>query len=501
MVRILKLFLFFFFLNAMCCYAQVWDPHVASTNFKGSEISISDATDESTIFMINFQPFFLEQLSRGRNPWISFGSHTVLRCTNPSTGKKIALPIKQLYVLSGDNYTRKKAYFDMKYDGNIILEMKASPFFILEFPPIPFQVDLVSIDENEGRRSFYWKDIEIKQRVQGSIPNFGGIDDLEYMLSQSTFSFCGHYQEIGGNNSSIIVVNRNDTCFLISEKPSNNPKRKIGDIYGWGVPVSKQGYFHGKWLNEYNRASDAWFEIDNGNIGIKLELDKDYVAQFVLMGGQRKSTENPKSATWSGTGFFISKDGYIITNNHVIDGAKSIRVTSINGDMNNTYKAQIEVADKQNDLAIIKISETFPTIQSLPYSFKFETSNIGEDCWVLGYPLTSSMGNDIKLTNGIISSKSGFEGNIAQYQISAPVQPGNSGGPVFDKSGQIIGVVQAKHLEAENASYAIKMNYVKNLIDMLPQPIFLSSSNPLAQKPLSVQGKLASQTVVLIICE
>ena len=146
---------------------------------------------------------------------------------------------------------------------------------------------------------------------------------------------------------------------------------------------------------------------------------------------------HPAGSKWSGTGFFLTKSGYVVTNQHVIDGARSVKVSSLGGNHNNFYKAEVVVSDKQNDLAIIKIKDSFPVPTSIPYTFKFASSNIGEDCWVLGYPLIQTMGEDIKLTNGIISSKSGFGGNIAQYQMSAPVQPGNSGGPVFDGKGNL----------------------------------------------------------------
>ena len=106
---------------------------------------------------------------------------------------------------------------------------------------------------------------------------------------------------------------------------------------------------------------------------------------------------------------------------------------------------------------------------------------------------------DIKLTNGIISSRTGYEGNVAQYQISAPVQPGNSGGPLFDKDGNIIGVVQAKHSLAENAGYAIKASYVRNLIDLLPTPITLPEHNILKGKTLTQQVELASKATCIII--
>ena len=213
------------------------------------------------------------------------------------------------------------------------------------------------------------------------------------------------------------------------------------------------------------------------------------------------SSAHQSGSKWSGTGFFLTKSGYIITNQHVIDGAKTIKVTSVNGNHNATYNARVEVCDKQNDLAIIKITDSFSAIISIPYTFKFSASSIGENCWILGYPLTNTMGEDIKLTNGIISSKSGFDGNIAQYQISAPMQPGNSGGPLFDNNGNLIGVVQAKHGLAENAGYAIKASYVRNLVDMLPISISYPQTNLLSGKSLPQQVELASKCVCMIICE
>ena len=202
----------------------------------------------------------------------------------------------------------------------------------------------------------------------------------------------------------------------------------------------------------------------------------------------------------SGTGFFLSEDGYIITNYHVVENARTIKVSGINDDTKTSYTARVEISDKQNDLAILKITDlSFKPLTNIPYTFKYTTSSVGEDCFVLGYPLISTMGLDIKLTNGIISSKTGFEGNIAEYQMSAPVQPGNSGGPLFDKNGNIIGVVCAKHREAENAGYAIKASYIRNLVDLLPMSITMPQTNLLTGKALPKQVELASKAVCIII--
>lgn len=252
--------------------------------------------------------------------------------------------------------------------------------------------------------------------------------------------------------------------------------------------------------------------LDGASLTSKIPvLDEDYGnitgeenSQYFKVYPQIKnqSTEGHNSIISSGTGFFATSDGYIITNHHVIEGAENgnIQISGINDDYNKSYKAIVVLEDKQNDLAILKIQDasSLPII-NIPYTFKFSTSNIGEKCFVLGYPLISTMGRDIKLTTGIISSKTGYEGNVSQYQISAPIQPGNSGGPLFDKDGNIIGIIQAKHSQAENAGYAIKASYIKNLFDLLPQEVNYPSTNKLNGKDLPTQVRMASKTTCLII--
>lgn len=289
-----------------------------------------------------------------------------------------------------------------------------------------------------------------------------------------------------------------------------------GDVIGLtGVinTISEGSYYTLKSANANGDFLSFRFQLEN-NIAFKITDNTHYgnasrlivttaIKSFptVKMYQDAINSETQKRATSSGTGVIISPNGYIVTNNHVIENAinGNIKVTGINNDYQKMYKAHIEVTDKQNDLALLKIVDSSLNIQ-IPYTFKFNTANVGEDCFVLGYPLISSMGKEIKLTTGVISSKTGFEGNIAQYQISAPVQPGNSGGPLFDKNGNIIGIVQAKHTTAENAGYAIKASYIRNLVELLPISIdFSQTNNRLAGKTLPQQVELASRTICLII--
>lgn len=201
----------------------------------------------------------------------------------------------------------------------------------------------------------------------------------------------------------------------------------------------------------------------------------------------------------SGTGFGISSNGVIVTNYHVIEGANTIKVKGIYTDFSKSYNAKVIVSDKKNDLALIQIDDkSFTSLGTIPYIIKTSISSVGENIFVMGYPLRASMGDEIKLTNGIISSKTGYQGDISSYQISAPIQPGNSGGPLFNSQGNLIGIVNAKLSGAENASYAIKTNYLTNLFELLSSPPILQTTNLLAGKSLTTQVETIKKFVYII---
>jgi S1-C subfamily serine protease len=209
-----------------------------------------------------------------------------------------------------------------------------------------------------------------------------------------------------------------------------------------------------------------------------------------------------KSIQYSGTGFAISSKGYIATNHHVTSGATSIKIIGVNGDFSKKYTAKFIIDDKNNDLSIIKIDDpSFTTFGTIPYVIANRTSDVGSSVFVLGYPLLATMGDEVKLTNGIVSSKSGYQSDATSYQITAPVQPGNSGGPLFNDKGNIIGIINAKHNKAENASYAIKASYLINLIDLIPESPYLQTINSLSGKSLAEQVKILKKFTYIIEVE
>jgi len=218
-----------------------------------------------------------------------------------------------------------------------------------------------------------------------------------------------------------------------------------------------------------------------------------------------KTKKSIKKDGWAGngSGIIISKSGYIVTNHHVVEDAVDIEVEFIvNGEVQK-FNAEIVQSDKVNDLAIIKIFDiNFDGLDGdLPYNFKSRSSDVGTKVYAYGYPMALSlMGKEIKITDGIISSKTGFNGNVTTYQITAPIQAGNSGGPLFDNKGNFLGINSSglrKNI-ADNVGYTIKSSYVLNLLDILPKTIDLPKNTKLESLPLTEQIKKISKYVVLV---
>jgi hypothetical protein len=166
----------------------------------------------------------------------------------------------------------------------------------------------------------------------------------------------------------------------------------------------------------------------------------------------------------TGTGFLINNEGYIVTNRHVIERAKELTVTLTISGKKIERKAELIGYSFYDDLAIIKIDVKNLFSTNVPYAFKKEQLNLGSKIYTLGYPDPSYMGTNIKLTDGLINATTGFQDSENEYQISAPIQGGNSGSPMFDGDGFVRGVIVASYTAGQNVNYAIKG---KELVDLL----------------------------------
>jgi len=162
--------------------------------------------------------------------------------------------------------------------------------------------------------------------------------------------------------------------------------------------------------------------------------------------------------TWTGTGFVISPDGYLLTCAHVVKDAGKIRVTL----GAKSWEAAVLAVDDAHDLALLQLPTKGLTALPLANSNAIE---LGQEARAFGFPLSDYLGEDLKVTRGTIA---GISMRDAQkiFQIDAAVNPGNSGGPLVNENGEVIGVVNAKLPSAlvTAVGFVVPINYAKPLL-------------------------------------
>ena len=310
----------------------------------------------------------------------------------------------------------------------------------------------------------------------------GSIVYIEKIGETNVYNYCKDFSAVGRVKTRFYL--NNSIQFEIHlDMPTEQLKADLGREYQNGFRVSYKMCA----IKKYPTSSMYRNALEEA---IRIQQEQE----------QQKKAEEAKPTEWSGTGFALN-EGCIVTNYHVVENAKSIVVQGIKGDSGIEYEATVIATDKTNDLAVLKITDSrFTGFGTIPYKVKTALADVGEDVFVLGYPLTLTMGDELKLTTGVISSKTGFQGDVAQYQISAPVQPGNSGGPLFDGKGNLIGIVSSKHLGTENVGYAIKTTYLMNLVESSLSSSVIPSNNTISGQTLPGKVKSVRNFVFLIVC-
>lgn len=201
----------------------------------------------------------------------------------------------------------------------------------------------------------------------------------------------------------------------------------------------------------------------------------------------------------NGTGFYVSNDGFVVTNQHVINGCNEVQVHN-SGDI---ASAKLVGQDKINDLALLKTKRKAEAV------FKLASENpyLLQDIVAAGFPFGESISSSIKVTKGVVSSLSGLGNNSGQIQIDAALQPGNSGGPIIDSHGNVVGVAVAK-LDVEksferfgaipeNVNFGIKLSSLKTFLDDHSVNYKIGDDLEIKNSDL---GKLATDATVLLSC-
>ena len=210
------------------------------------------------------------------------------------------------------------------------------------------------------------------------------------------------------------------------------------------------------------------------------------------------SQTSPTEEHLTGSGFVVSAEGHVVTNNHVVEGCREVRVA-------NSSKVTRLATDTLVDLALLKIK----TNQSNRATLRGGRGvRVGEDIIVAGYPLQGLLASDVSVTKGILSSLAGPGDDRRIIQITAPVQMGNSGGPVLDNSGNVVGVVVGR-LDAlkmailtgalpQNVNFAISEGTVRAFLDAHDVPYKTApSKTPMSGADIAAKAKTFT---VLVEC-
>ena len=268
----------------------------------------------------------------------------------------------------------------------------------------------------------------------------------------------------------LALCNRVDEDLLLER-----PQRLQTESYMWGLIARRARQLHEyDFMREPDQLSPfasfpSWdFYIKAGEILVDVERAKESAKSFVAKTEIVISLPNaPILNSGSGTGFFIAPR-FIVTNAHVVDGWD---VATIEDSTGQHMTAKVESLDEKNDLAVLSV-ET-----NMSQSFlilRIEGAELAEEVFTIGFPNPEIQGTNAKYTDGKISSDSGINDDRRFYQTTVPVQPGNSGGPLVNSDGQVIGVMTSRLSDMgmlrasgslpQNVSYAIKADYLNPLL-------------------------------------
>ena len=388
----------------------------------------------------------------------------------------------------------------------------------LFFPRIPAGVSSLNYVEPNY---ITWRNITIKDNPDTEHTDYTQVILKEVWAERGVNAIEGIYHFVstddkkwwGESKHTLAVIKTNDEYEMIYLKGANEAIWREGDLKARFIPTAAGGLYKATtWLMDNKMENDNFYlKFDNQGLYI-YETDKNISAEFIKLFPSNETivadnrsrdmpsaADNPGRVQKTGSGIIISTNGVVMTNYHVIEDAKTIDIVIKDNRSVSTYKAKVLASDKTNDLALLMIDdEKFLHFDSIPFAISTRTSEVGTSVFAMGYPMSLYMGDEVKITDGIISSRTGYQGDIVTYQISAPIQPGNSGGPLFDKKGYLVGITNAGIMDANNVGYAIKSSYVRNLIESAPISIDIPEVNKLQDLELTEQIKQLSKFVTHI---
>lgn len=219
------------------------------------------------------------------------------------------------------------------------------------------------------------------------------------------------------------------------------------------------------WMFTHHSKSDKkiYTQISRDLAEVKRSQEEVKRSQKNIMDSLNGNKSPVADANRSGTGFALTNNGYLVTSYHVVSDADSLYIQTRKG---RYYKAFLKAFDQQADIAILGIADDNFRFGKgeLPYSFAAGKAVLGARVYTLGFPQ-----DEIVYSEGYISSRNGFQGDSMQYRLELPSDPGQSGAPVLDASGSVVGILTAKGAQTEGTTYAVSTKPLLNFVRTLPK--------------------------------
>ena len=354
--------------------------------------------------------------------------------------------------------------------------------------------------EDGGKYVGEWKDNEKHGQGTYTYPNgskYVGEWKHNKKHGQGTYTYSsgsiyvGQLENGDFNGQGSLILSNGDT--YVGEFKDDNFHGQGTYTYGPRSEWAGDQYV-GQWRNDKKHGLGTYIFVD-GTRKIGLWESGEFQGPEVVENVNPDETREVAS----GTGFYVSEDGHIITNHHVIDGCMDIKVQS-QGELIPTIRL---AEDKQNDLALLKVSQephyVFALSNDSPYPL--------QEIVVAGFPFGDRYSSTLKFTKGIVSSLAGLGDNYSEIQIDAALQQGNSGGPIIDEYGNVVAVAVAK-LDAkymfenfgiipENTNFGVKASAVRNLLEANRVNLKASSNELISKRDLS---SIAADGTVYLTC-
>jgi S1-C subfamily serine protease len=339
--------------------------------------------------------------------------------------------------------------------------------------PLSKVAEFLGMGANLGDLESMYALSSILKKGEGVMKNYQ--DSFEWLLKSAYKSSKRAMEEIGDAYMSGEIVTANPVeglaWYLIAKQSGKYDLGKKIQNLEVVLPADIQ-------IAAQNRAKQINSAIESGTRASPQPDTAGHVPSAPL---PSKPSTPPKG---SGSGSIVSPAGHVVTAAHVIKGANHIEVVTPTG----THSAKVLFNDEANDLAVLKIEQSFQKHLNVLHS---RSIRLGAKVSTIGFPNIGLQGHSPKATEGVISSDHGFQNDVRMWQVSVPIQPGNSGGPLLDESGHVVGVVVASlSLNAvkitgavpQNVNYAIKSAYL--------EPMLGSCQVDLVQTPSTEPKKL-----------